>query len=108
MRPTPGWRSHVQTNDVVPLSPTFNGKTVELALRTWESPLAASSAGATELPQVGTLQAIQRLHSLAVLRSFVAIGANWLVDVVAAVIGIFSLGLFLLHPRATEYAWAAI
>jgi len=110
MRPTPVWRSHPQTNDVVPLPPAFNGKTIELALRAWESPLAAPSGGAggAELPQLGTLQAIRQSHSYTVFQSFVAMGAVWLVDVVAAVIGLFSLGLFLLRPRATEYAWAAL
>jgi len=108
MRPTPRWRSHVQANDVVPLPPAFNGKTVVLALRAWESPLAAPSAGTVELPQVGTVQAIQRSRSYAVLRSIVAMGSTWVVDVVAAVIGLFSLGLYLLRPRDTEYVWAAI
>jgi stage II sporulation SpoE-like protein len=110
MRPAPAWRSHLQTSDVVPLPPVFNGKIIELALRTWESPLAAPSAGAgvAELPQLGTLQAIRQSHSYSLFQAFVALGGTWLVDVVAAVIGLFSLGLFLLRPGATEYAWAAL
>jgi hypothetical protein len=101
MRPAPLWRSHLQATDVVPLPPSFSGRTIQLAMRTWESQLAAPSAGAgvAALPRLGTLQAIQQLRRITALQSFAAMGAIWLVDVVAAVLGLFSLGLFLLRPE---------
>ena len=110
MRPEPVWRGHVAATDVVPLPASVNGRTVEVTRRIWESQIDASAtgAGAAPLPRLGTLRATQSEHILTAYRSFVAMEAGWLVDVVAAVIGLFSLGLFVLRPRATEYAWAAL
>ena len=109
MRPTPDWLNRPPaTIDVVRLPASANGRDVEVALRVWESPRAASSsdAGAAQLPRLGTVKAMQTLDSLVYDQFLMANLPVLLLGIVAIVIGLFSLGLFAMRLHAREYAWA--
>jgi len=111
MRPKPDWLGRLpRTTTVVPLPPAAYGKTIVLAIRAWESARAAPAfdTGSAELPRLGTKQAIRDFHDLTIDRSLLAYLPDWTDFIVAMVIGLISLGLFLLRPRALEYAWAAL
>jgi hypothetical protein len=111
MHPTPAWHGQLTATTVIPIPPALNGHTVQVALRTWESPLAAPAATngvAERLPIVATAEAVRTLHTLTATQSLITQSPDWLVDIVAAVIGLFSLGLYALRPRSTEYLWAAL
>ena len=90
--------------------PARAGDSVEIAIRAWcakinrdQSPAATSRAPILGTP--GALeqlrQNIQRGHSLEGVPGYV-------LEAVAASIGLFALALFLLRRRAGEYAWAAV
>lgn len=109
MRPTPDWLNRPPaTIDVVRLPQSANGRGVEIALRVWESPRAATSsdAGAAQLPRLGTLRAMQTLYSLSYDQFLMGNLPVFLLGIVALVIGLFSLGLFVMRSHAKEYAWA--
>jgi phosphoserine phosphatase RsbU/P len=95
---------------MMPLPPTLNGRTIELAARIWMAPQAAavSLSGSWPLPVIGTEQSVRTLCNLTVNRSLLASLPDWFVALVALVIGQISFGLFFLRPRATEYAWAGL
>ncbi len=109
MRPIPDWLSRPpRTITVVRLPQAAQGREVEVALRVWESPRAAlsSDAGAVQLPRLGTVLAMQTLDSLIYDQFLMANLPVLLLGIVAIVIGLFSLGLFVMRPHAREYAWA--
>ena len=109
MRPIPDWLNRpTATIDVVRLPQSANGRNVEVALRVWESPRAATSsdAGLAALPRLGTAQAMQALNSLTYDQFLMANLPVLLINIVAVVIGLFSLGLFVMRSHAKEYAWA--
>jgi sigma-B regulation protein RsbU (phosphoserine phosphatase) len=111
MRPTPEWHGELLATPVIPIPPALHGHTIQVALRTWESPLSAPGAGngtADRLPVVATADAVRTLHTLTATQLIVQRIPGWLVAIVAAVIGLFSLGLYALRPRSTEYLWAAL
>ena len=111
MRPKPDWLGRSpRTTTVIPLPPVAYGKTIVLAIRAWESARSAPAfdAGSAEPPRLGTERAIREFHDLTIDRSLLAYLPDWTVFIVAVVIGLISLGLFLLRPRALEYAWAAL
>jgi hypothetical protein len=111
MHPIPAWHGQLTATTVIPIPPALNGQTIQLALRTWESPLAAPAAGngmAERLPVVATAEAVSTLHALTATQAIVTRSPDWLAAIVAAVIGLFSLGLYALRPRSTEYLWAAL
>ena len=111
MEPEPELQTHLpESNVVVPLPQSAYGHTIELAIRTWQTPRSGPrfGAGSATLPQLGTAQAIGELHNLTVERSLFTFLPDLIVLLVAAVIGLSSFGLFVLRPRALEYAWAAL
>ena len=111
MRPKPDWLGRLpRTTTVIPLPPVAYGKTIVLAIRAWESARSAPAfdTGSAEPPRLGTEQAIRELNDLTIGRSLFAYFPDWTIVIVAVVIGLISLGLFLLRPRALEYAWAAL
>jgi hypothetical protein len=110
MRPTPRWRGIEPAPQILPLPPESTGRPLEIALRVWQSRLFASSSGAgvAALPRIGTIEAIAALHSLALRTYLNAQVPELLLDTVAVVIGLFSLGLFFFRPQAAEYLWCAL
>ena len=111
MRPVPVYRSYSSLLRDIPLPTALNGKTIELAFRTWTPQISASDVngnGVSVDPQVGTAQAIARLCELSMDRYLLARGPGWLIALIAAGIGLFSFGLFILRRHATEYAWATV
>jgi sigma-B regulation protein RsbU (phosphoserine phosphatase) len=109
MRPTPDLVANRQA-EAIALPSGLEGHTVELALRTSVNPVTAlaAGAGAAQPPILGTQSSVYAILQLARLRLAVSRDPLWALDIVSAVIGIISLGLFLLTPRSTEYAWAAL
>ncbi len=111
MRPTPVWLGYSMTTHAFALPTALNGRTIELAIRVWQ-PQASSNdvafTGRALYPLVGSVQTIANLSEI----STIAIAATqiplWLEGATALGIGLFSLGLFFLRRRATEYAWAAL
>ena len=110
MQPAPAWVSSLPNIAAIPLPTTLNGRTIDLAIRAWQPTLDASFLGRLSwpLPVLGTEQAIRGFHNLSVHRSLFAWLPDMFVALVAVVIGQISFGLFLLRPRATEYAWAGL
>jgi hypothetical protein len=110
MRPHPVLRGVDPVPQIIVLPSASSGHSLDLAMRVWESPLYApeTGAGATELPRVGTQEALRELHSLAFRTYLDARLPEILLDTVALVIGLFSLGLYFFRPRATEYLWCAL
>ena len=111
MKPEPVWRGRLPRDIVVvPLPPSLYGRTIEFAIRAWQSPQLAPrfGTGSAQLPRLGNAQAIRQLHDLSVDQSFLTFLPDWTVMIVALVIGLISFGLFALRPRATEYAWAGL
>ena len=110
MRPTPQWRMRSAVPVVVLLARRNGGRTTELALRVWESKLAASStgAGSAALPLLGSARAIEELHALAFNRFAILQLPAVLPFVVSTVIAVFSFALFLIRLRAREYLWGAL
>jgi len=110
MRPAPQWRMLSAVPQVVLLPHLGGTRTAEVAMRVWESPLAASSAGAgsARLPLVGSADAIRELHALAFNRLLIQQLPGVLPLVVSTVIGLFTLALFLIRLRAREYLWGAL
>ncbi len=111
MRPKPEWLARLpHTTTSIPLPRKLYGKTITLAIRAWESARSAPAfdTGSGELPRLGTERAIAELQELSIDRSLVTLFPDWTVIVAGGVIGVISLGLFLLRPRAKEYLWAAL
>jgi len=109
MRPMPDLVVNRQA-EAIALPSGLEGHTVELAIRTWISPIDALVAGegAAQPPILGTQSSVYAILQLAKLRLAISRNPLWAIDIVSAVIGLISLGLFLLTPRSTEYAWAAL
>lgn len=99
-----------ESAQVLPLSSSVPGGTVELAIRVWRSRFYTSSygSGAGQPPVLGTRADLTHSVQLAQSRDLVFQADSWLLAVVAAVFGLFSLGLFLFRRQATEYSWAAL
>ena len=88
----------------------LNSRSVEVALRVWEDPLAASYLGAgaaSHPPLVGTAGDVERIVFLAQQNRWVAAIPDRAADMLCFAVGLFSLGLFLLQRHAREYAYAA-
>jgi len=75
---------------------------VELAIRTWIGPNGAleSGEGAAQPPILGTQSSVYAILQLAKLRLAISRNPLWAIDIVSAVIGLISLGLFLLTRAA--------
>ncbi len=111
MRPVPVWLAYSGVPHSFPLPLALNGKTITLAIRVWQPEDSAKNypfVGRATNPTVGGRQTVDRLSQLAVFQYAVSIVPDWIVSAVAAAIGLFSIGLFLLRLRSTEYAWAAL
>jgi hypothetical protein len=110
MRPAPVWRSSGPSLLNIPLAPGLQGKTVDVAIRAWESPFEALAldTGAATLPVLGTARDIRGICRLRLDNSVLSSLPFWITDFVAGLIGLFSLALFLMRKEAREYAWAAL
>jgi len=110
MRPEPV-QKYLRSAYSVAVPAVLNGRSVELALRAWESPLADPSVhagGAAQPPLLGTVDAVSHIVSLDRQNSWLAAIPDWACDLVGFCAGVFSFGLFLLDRQAREYAWAAV
>jgi hypothetical protein len=111
MRPAPVWLAYSVVPHSFPLPLALNGKTITLAIRVWQPEDTARNypfVGRATNPSVGSRQTVDRLGQFAVFQYAISIVPDWIVSAVAAAIGLFSIGLFLLRLRSTEYAWAAL
>ena len=111
MRPFPVWLAYSGVPHSFPLPAELNGKTITLAIRVWQPEDSAKNypfAGRAPNPTLGGRQTVDRLGQLAVFQYAISIVPDWIVSAVAGAIGLFSIGLFLLRSRSTEYAWAAL
>jgi sigma-B regulation protein RsbU (phosphoserine phosphatase) len=108
MRPTPRWDYAPGTN-VVPL-PAGSAGSVSIAVRFWEKPKIAHyrPGGFLGHPRIGALNDLAEAD-FSRRASFLADHLPDLVmDGLAACLGLFSLALFVLRRRATEYAWGGL
>lgn len=111
MRPVPVWLAYSGTPHSFPLPSALNGKTIELAIRVWQPEQSATNypfVGRSSNPSVGARQTVDRLSQLGNLQYAISLTPDWVVSIVASAIGLFSIGLFLLRRRSTEYAWAML
>lgn len=112
MRPAPVWLAYSIVPHSFQLPLALNGKTITLAIRVWQPEDTAKNypfvGRAASKPSVGDRLTIARLSQLANFQFAISIVPDWIVSAVAAAIGLFSIGLFLLRLRSTEYAWAAL
>jgi hypothetical protein len=111
MRPVPVWLAYSGVPHSFPLPLALNGKTIELAIRVWQPEQSATNypfVGRASYPSVGARQTVDRLSQLENLQYNLSLAPDWIVSIVASAIGLFSIGLFLLRPRSTEYAWAVL
>lgn len=108
MRPTPRWYFQAG-NNVVPL-PAGTAGSVEIAVRMWEFRIIAHyrPGGFLDHPRIGPLDDLVQADFSTRARFFARNLVDLAVDSLAACLGLFSLALFLLRRRATEYAWAAL
>ncbi len=109
MRPRPDW-SEQNDDNAFPLPLACNGRWVEIAVRVWKSPVASSysSGGFGKHPAVGSLPLLQASRRMAFAESAASLLSPAIVHLLTLVLGCFSLGLFLLNRRSTEYAWGAL
>jgi Stage II sporulation protein E (SpoIIE) len=109
MRPKPDWSSQREANSF-PLPLSCNGQWVEVAIRVWKSPVASSysAGGLHKHPVVGSLPLIRAASRVAFDDEAASAIPGALVQLLTLVLGCFSLGLFLLDRRSTEYAWFAL
>jgi len=109
MRPKPDWSDQMEAN-AFPLSPSLNGRWVEIAVRVWKSPVASSYSGGGfhRHPVVGSLSLLEAGHRVALDDEIAGHLSGLTVDLLSLVLGCFGLGLFLLDRRNTEYAWFAV
>jgi len=108
MRPTPRWDFQAGAN-VVPLPAGATGA-VEISVRVWEFSVIAHyrPGGFHEHPRIGPLDVLEQDDFVRRAHFFARNLPDLAVDSLAACLGLFSLALFLLRRRATEYAWAAL
>ena len=108
MRPRPRWDYQAGTN-VVPL-PAGSGGSVEIAVRFWEFPTIAHDrpGGFRNQPRIGPLEILQQADFSRRARWFAENLPDLAVAGLAACLGIFSLGLFVLRRRASEYAFGGL
>ena len=109
MRPKPEWSFHLKAN-AIPLPVSCNGRWVEIAVRIWKSPADSrySTGGFSRRPVVGSLPLLQAASHVALDDSVASFLPEGVVQLLGLVLGCFSLGLFLLDRRSTEYAWFAL
>jgi phosphoserine phosphatase RsbU/P len=108
MRPKPDWGTHAEAN-AYPLPLALNGHQVEFAVRVWKSPVATSYSGGGFIshPVVGSLPLIQSAHRVAIDNLLASYFSDFALDLLCLALGCFSLGLFILDRRYSEYAWFA-
>jgi hypothetical protein len=110
MRPEPVW-TFLRDVYAVAVPAALHGCSVEVALRVWESPMAATDpgAGAAVHPSLlGTASDVERIAGLEQKNRWVAEIPDWSVHLIMFSVGLFSFGLFLLQRQAREYAYAAV
>ena len=109
MRPKPDWSWQLAANAFA-LPPSSNGQWVEIAVRVWKSSVASSysTGGFRRHPVVGSLPLLQAASRVAFDNAAVLQLPQGIIQLLTLVLGCFSLGLFLLDRRSTEYAWFAL
>jgi serine phosphatase RsbU (regulator of sigma subunit) len=109
MRPKADWSEQRDANSY-PLPVSCNGRWAVVALRVWKSPVASSysTGGLRRHPVVGSLPQIATASRVAFDNAVAAYLSSGVVQLFTLVLGCFSLGLFLLNRRSTEYAWFAL
>lgn len=111
MRPVPEWLGYSPTIRSFALPAALSGRTIELAVRTWQPQASSNNVafiGRASYPLVGSAQTIANTREVSVMRFAMSHFPDWVLGIIEAGIGLFSLGLFFLRRRATEYAWAAL
>jgi hypothetical protein len=109
MRPEPVW-NWLRDVYAVAVPVQVNGQSVEVALRVWESPLAApylNAGAAPHPPQLGTAADVERIVNVAQQNRWLAAMSDRAADLLCFAVGLFSLFLFLLERQAREYAYGA-
>jgi hypothetical protein len=100
----PEWQATDNVN-VIPLPPDLNGRTVTLAVRVAYWYLFNRWLYVPSVAPASLLWQQREADSNKTLLQ----NASWLFSLVLSLcVGMFSLGLFLLQRRATEYGWAAL
>jgi hypothetical protein len=110
MSPKPAW-THLRSVYAIAVPAALHGRSVEVALRVWESPKAApwaDAGAAAHPPLLGTAGDVERIVDLGQQDRWIAEIPDWAVDMLGLAVGLFSLGLFLLQRQAREYAYAAV
>jgi phosphoserine phosphatase RsbU/P len=110
MRPEPAPTEHRDVYAIA-VPAALHGRSVEVALRVWETPLLASNpgAGAAVYPALlGTAGDVERIADIAQQDRWTARILDWAINMLGVAVGLFSLGLFLLQRHAREYAYAAV
>jgi phosphoserine phosphatase RsbU/P len=116
VRPRPDWE-YLDNVNVIPLPQDLNGRSVTLAVRAvWllgdrgilsQPPFEPSVAPARL--QWQQREAASNTLLLQGEPGWMLQGVpGWLYEALALSLGMFSLGLFLLRPRSTEYGWVAL
>jgi hypothetical protein len=110
MRPEPVF-AHLRAVYTVAVPAVFHDRSVEVALRTWQSPVSSTylgTGGAVQAPVLGTARDVERISRVAEQNRWLAQIPGWTVDLTGVCVGLFSFGLFLLQRRSYEYAYAAV
>ena len=107
IQPRPRWNYAVGTN-VVRLTAIRSSSTV-IAVRFWEYRDIAHHrpGGFLEQPRIGPLSVLEEANFSRLARWLASHSVGLAVDSLAVVLGLFSLGLFVLRTRSTEYAWGS-
>jgi hypothetical protein len=98
------WRFPDNVN-VVLLPPELNGRTVTIAVREAYYYLLPRWL---PVPSVAPARLQWQLREADSNQGLVQLGPQLFTDILMLCLGLFSLGLFLLHRRSTEYGWAAL
>jgi hypothetical protein len=108
VRPRPEWEWLDNVN-VIPLPQDLNGRSVTLAVRTvWIMTDSASLSQPPFEPSVAPAGLQWQQREAASNKVLLHGAPGWFSDTLGLSLGMFSLGLFLLRRRSTEYGWVAL
>jgi hypothetical protein len=108
MRPAPEEQYRDDIN-VIPLPRDLNGRTVTLAVRTvWFYTESGILSQPPLEPSVAPARLQWHLREAASNKVLLQGTPDWIFIALALSLGMFSLGLFLLRRRSTEYGWVAL
>ena len=106
-----GQRVHDRAVDpvnVIELPAALQGRTITLAVRAWSYISGASLAARSSFPTIAPLSVQQLRRDAALSARLIQEGPDHITELLAACLGFFSLGLYLLQRRSREYGWAAL